>query len=63
MMATPPVIARARSCRRHENVRLGFLFIFRGSPVDRENRENWLPRKFQGHKVFILATESEEERD
>ena len=41
-MATPPVIARAR-------VRLGFLFRgfnFRGSPVNRENRENRLPRKF-----------------
>ena len=41
-MATPPVIARVRVC-------LVFLFRgfnFRGSPVNRENYENWLPGKF-----------------
>ena len=37
-----PVIART-------HVRLGFLFHgfnFRGSPINREIHENWLPRKF-----------------
>ena len=48
-MATPRVIACVRACRRRENVHLGFLFRgfnFRGSPLNRENRENWLPRKY-----------------
>ena len=43
------VIARMRACQRRKNMRSGFLFHrfnFRGSPVNHENRENWLPRKF-----------------
>ena len=53
-MATPPVIARAR-------VRLGFLFRgfnFRGSPVNRENRENWLPRKFPAIRYVLYLSNS-----
>ena len=47
-----------RVCRRRENVHLGFLFRgfnFRGSPVNRENRENWLPRKFPAIRYLAIS--------
>ena len=44
-MATPPA---NRACAGRENAfRLLFRgFNFRGLPVNRENRENWIPPKF-----------------
>ena len=52
-MATPPVIACA-------HVRLGvfffsWIFHFRGSPVNHENRENWLPRKFPAIRYVCVG--------